>query len=182
MIPARDIAILVTRDRSKEKIADLANRMVKRGIDFDEFFDVVDSLDRQVRWYMTWTLSHYVERVRNIGCSAQRRMWMALQSSEDPSMRRDLWRAFSFVDIDEDIAGDVFEAAIETIVSPREPIAARAHAMYVARNIARPYVELRRELTLVLEGLGRKESAAIQTRKKSIIREFGDSEQIPEPR
>jgi hypothetical protein len=172
VISAREIADTVTRNRSKRTIVDLAERMVHEGIDFEDFFDEVDALPGPLRWYMTWTLSHYVERVGQIGPRDQRRIWQALVDSESPGMRRDLWRALSFVDVDEDIAGHVFEAAIETITASRQATAARAHAMYVARNIARPHAELRRELTLVLEGLSRHESAAIRNRKQSIMREF----------
>ena len=81
-------------------------------------------------------------------------------------------RALSFIEIDDDIAGEVFDAAIEITASPRQPIAVRAHAIFTARNIALPYAELRRELRLTLEATGREESPGIRARSRNVLREL----------
>jgi hypothetical protein len=150
----------------------LAKRMVKEGIDIGAYLDEVGRRPLPVKWHMTWFLSHYVKRIREVEPKDQSLIRETLVHSDNKSVSRDLWRALSFVDLDEDIAGGVFDAATRLITESKEPIGLRAHAMYVARNIARPYPELRSELLLVLEGLRKDEGAAIRTRSRSSHKEL----------
>ncbi len=166
------IAESLALDRSKRNIARWARLMARRGVDFDAFFDELQERKRPTRWQMTWLLSHYVERNRRDGARAEHRIWQSLTDCNDPGMRRELWRALSFIDVDEDLAGDVFDRAISVIRSPAEPIAVRAHAMFAARNVARPHAPLRRELRLVLEAALAEDSPAIRARSRNVLEEL----------
>ena len=173
LITPEDIVRMLTRGRTKGTVDRLADRMVTAGVDLAAFFREVDRQPSPLKWHLTWVLSHYVERLGALGPRDQRRIWDALGASPDDSVRRDLWRALSFVtDIDDDIAGAVFDTAVRVVTSSKEPIAIRAHAMFAARNVALPYPELRRELRLVLEALTRDESAAVRARSRNVVREL----------
>ena len=167
-----ELADSLASDRTKRNVERWAGLMAREGIDFEAFFDEMRRRKLPVKWYMTWMLSRFVERNRPGGARAQRLIWQMLGDCENASMRRELWRALSFIEIDDDIAGEVFDAAIEITASPRQPIAVRAHAIFTARNIALPYAELRRELRLTLETTGREESPGIRARSRNVLREL----------
>ena len=167
-----DIADSLAGDRTKRNVERWARVMARRGVDFDAFFDELSRRQPPLRWQMTWLLSHYVARNRRDGTRAERRIWKTLTDCGDPGMRRELWRALSFIDVDEDLAGDVFDAAIAVVRSSAEPIAVRAHAMFAARNIARPHPPLRRELRLVLEAALAEDSPAIRARSRNVLDEL----------
>lgn len=172
MLSPADIADRLISNRTKPGIARLAESIMREGLDIEAYIDEVQKRPLPVRWHMTWLLSHYVERKGSISPQDQLRLWTLLSECGNRSMARDLWRALSFIELDDEIAGDVFDAAVAIIPAPAQPVALRAHAMYAARNIARPWAELRRELILVIEDLPPDESAAIRTRSKAILREF----------
>ena len=168
----RELADSLASDRTTPNVARWAGLVAREGIDFEGFFDEMRRRKLPVKWYMTWMLSRSVERNRPDGARAQRLIWQMLADCENASMQRELWRALSFVEIDDDIAGEVFDAAIEIAASPRQPIAVRVHAISTARNIALPYAELRRELRLTLEATGREESPGIRARSRNVLREL----------
>jgi len=173
ILSAATIADRLARGRTRALMNRLADRMARDGVDVPAFLAEVDIRRFPLKWHLTWLFSHYVERVRRLPAGDQEAVWRHLTDCDHPGIRRDLWRALSFLEtIDEDIAGDVFDHAIEIVRSSKEPIAMRAHAMFAARNIALPYEELRSELGLVLETLRRDESAAVRARSKNMLKEL----------
>ena len=83
-------------------------------------------------------------------------------------MQRDLWRAFTFITIDEDLEGEVYDSAVKTTSNAALPIAPRAHAMLCAVNIAMHYPELSEEMLLVLSSFPQEESPGLRNRAKNL--------------
>ena len=58
----KEISEILAFDRSKISIHRLILKLEKDGFDFQAFFDQLPSIEFPTRWYMTWMLTHYVER------------------------------------------------------------------------------------------------------------------------
>ena len=164
----RALADILEVDRSKQRISELILQLEKEGFAFGEFFEVLPTIKLPVRWYLCWMLTHYVERNPDHGTTHQNLIWETLKACNNDSMRRDLWRTLTFIQISEDLSGEIYDKALSTITSQNYPIAVRAHAMYVAGNIAKPYPELRNELLLILKDFDQEESAGIRSRARNL--------------
>jgi len=162
------MAASLADDRTKKNMLYQVEQMHRSGIDLRAYLDEVRRQPLPVKWYLTWTLSHFLERYPEQGAHAEQQVWEFLRSCGHEGMQRDLWRCLSFMDIGDDLSGEIYNCATAAIVSVKKPIAVRVHAMTVAYRIARPYPELMDELYMLLETLKNEESPGIRTRSKHI--------------
>lgn len=172
MLDPKKIADALTTDRSKDSVLRILQSIEKEGLDFHQFFRYLPELSFPLRWYMTWVLTHYIERNKSIGNQNQEAIWTELKTNNHPSMQRDLWRSMTFIDVDDKFSGEVYDAAVKTLMSVSNPIAVRAHAMYCAANIAQPFPELSRELALILADFNQDDSAGLRARAKNLSRKL----------
>lgn len=166
MLSPADIAGSLAGDRSSRNMLRLAEQMQHSGVNLREYLEETGRQPLPVRWYLTWTLSHYVEQTREAGAAEQHLLWEFLLSCRHEGMQRDLWRCLSFIDIVEELSGAVYSHAIRITGSAKHPVAVRAHAMLTAYHIARGYPELLNELDMVLTPL--KEGEAMSVRARSM--------------
>ena len=157
-------------DRSKQNIAHWVNKMIREGFDPVAFMVQFHAHEPSKSWKLTWLLSHYIEASKDD--SFQLDIWQVLKTTEHQGIQRDLWRAFSFISINESIAGEVYDKALGLIHSQLYAIAVRAHAMQCAFNIAQTYPELKEELALVLKGISSEDSAGIRSRTKRLLKDL----------
>jgi hypothetical protein len=172
MVEPQFIADALTEERSKASVNRVIHVLEKEGLDFAQFFDFLSNTPFPLRWYMTWVLTHYIEQNPDIGNKNQQLIWKELKTNDNQSMLRDLWRSMTFIEIDEELAGDVYDAAVKTLMSAKNAIAVRAHAMYCAANIAKPYSELCHELILLLEEFKLEESAGLKARAQNLSKQL----------
>lgn len=169
MLSTNDIAQALAEDRSKASVMRQVDRMQKEAIDLAVYIQEVPSFDFPIRWYLTWTLSHFTEQNKSLSPEALTKLWELLKTCEHSGMQRDLWRALSFVEIPEDLSAEIFDSALSAMRSPKNAIAVRAHSMFVAFNIAKPYRELRLELAQTLETIEQQnDSAGLYARAKNL--------------
>ena len=147
-------------------------KLEKDGFDFHDFFEVLPSIEFPTRWYMTWMLTHYVERNKEEGTAHQGLIWNVLTQCDNQSMLRDLWRTMSLIEVNEELAGEVYDAATKATMSSINAIAVRAHSMFTAANIAMPYPELRSELILILKGFNEDTSAGLRARARNLSKKL----------
>lgn len=168
MIDPKEIADRLTENRSKANVTRIIRDIELHGMDFHLFFQEVNNRPHPTNWYMTWLFSDFVKRNPREGAKAQHLIWQQLKQVENESMLRDLWRCLSFIQVNEELSGEIYDTAFQVIPSQKFAIAIRAHAMLTACNIAMPYPELRAELILVLDGLQEEESAGIRSRGRNL--------------
>lgn len=172
MIAAREIAESLLEDRTKKNVNRLLDRMDVIGVDLYDFLDEVDARPMPVKWYLTWTLTHYFERNPIQDLTLQKALWERTIQNDNPSIDRDYWRAWSFINVNEEIAGEIYESAVVKIMSSKVALAVRAHAMLCAYRIAEPYPELCSELLSILEGLKQDEAPAICSRSRNLSKKL----------
>jgi len=169
LLTTRDIADALAKDRSKASVARQVERMHREPFDLSVFLQEIPEQELPVRWYLTWTLTHFLEDQPDIGKENVVLIWDLLKACNHNGMERDLWRSLTFVEIHEDLSGEVFDRAIQTLRSPKHAVAVRAHSMLVAFNIARPFEELRQELEECLSIVQQQnDSAGLYARSKNL--------------
>ncbi|HAW20798.1 MAG TPA: hypothetical protein DCX14_11495 [Flavobacteriales bacterium] len=112
----KEISEILAFDRSKISIHRLILKLEKDGFDFQAFFDQLPSIEFPTRWYMTWMLTHYVERNTEEGTAHQDLIWSVLKECDNQSMLRDLWRTMSLIEVNEELAVEVYDAATKTTI------------------------------------------------------------------
>jgi len=175
MLSAADIAQSLGEDRSKKNVDRLVLRMAKEGFSFADLFETIEHTPLPVKWYLTWTLTHYVEAYPHLSPEDQALIWKGLQSTDHKGMLRDYWRTLTFINVDEEIAGAVYDKALLTASSPVQAIANRVHAMQVAYNIAQGYAELLEELLATLSKLPEDAEAGFMSRRGKIIKSIKET-------
>lgn len=74
-----------------------------------------------------------------------------LKSDPIDAVKRNTMRIFQFIDIPEDIEGDLFEIGMNFLKSAEEPVAVKAFTMTALRKIAEKYPELAQEVIFQIE-------------------------------
>lgn len=170
MLSISTISDSLTADRSKKNILLLVSEMIDIGFDWNQYLEFIKTQPHQSAWKMGWLLSHYVEQFPEEGRKHQKLMWEVLKTINDQSVQRDLWRAFTFFTIAEELEGEVYDVSVKTMCNTTVAIAARAHAMQVAYSLSLPYPELRAEIMLLLSDFHREESAALKARSRNLMK------------
>jgi hypothetical protein len=168
MLSIPTISQSLTADRSKKNILFLVSEMNALGFDWSPYLEFMKTEPHQKSWKMGWLLTHYVERYPAEGSQHQVLIWGILKNTDSHSLQRDLWRAFTFISIDEDLEGQVYDLAVKTTTNAALPIAPRAHAMLCAVQIALQYPELMEEMLLVLSSFPQEDSAGLRSRAKNL--------------
>lgn len=168
MLPILTIQASLEIDRSKANVVFLIEEMMAQGFDWVVFCSALLAAEKKTAWKMGWLLTHYVERNPEDGSKHQALIWDILKNTDSHSLQRDLWRAFTFISIEEDLEGEVYDLAVKTTINAALPIAPRAHAMLCAVQIALRYPELIEEMLLVLSSFPQEDSAGLRSRAKNL--------------
>lgn len=67
------------------------------------------------------------------------------------AVKRNVVRMLQFVDVPEDVQGDVMNTCFELVADPQETIAVRAFSMTVLANLAKQYPDIKPELKAIIE-------------------------------
>lgn len=171
MIGVAEISESLLQDRTKKNVLHLVDAMETLSVDLDSYLEEIETQKLPVKWYLSWTLTHFIERNPQLELRTQRRLWQMTQACTNPSMARDYWRCWSFLNVHDDLGGEVYEKAVRVVMSSKETLAVRAHAMQCAHRIAAPFPELQAELLSVLDKLD-DEAPAIHARSKMISKKL----------
>ena len=170
MISPVDVDNSLRDNRNKSSVNMLVNKILSEGINLQQYFDYIETVEPNRKWHFTWVLTHLIEREPSIGKAHQELIWHVLRTTHLNGVKRDLWRSLTFIEINEALSAEIFDTALIAITSQKEPIAVRAHAMLVATNIAKPHKALRSELLLIFSSLVNDDSAGIRSRSKNLSR------------
>ncbi len=147
----------------------LVEAMSGQGFDWSTFCLAMSrSSEKKITWKMGWLLTHYIERHPADGSKHQYQVWEVLKNTNSHSLQRDLWRAFTFIRVDANLEGELYDLAVKTTSNAALPIAPRAHAMLCAVNVALHYPELSEEMLLVLSSFPQEESPGLRNRAKNL--------------
>lgn len=77
----------------------------------------------------------------------------AASPGEHAAIKRNVVRIFNFVEIPEDVHGDVMNLCFALLATPGETIAVRVCSMYVLSTLARAYPDIRFELRQLIDDI-----------------------------
>ncbi len=83
-----------------------------------------------------------------------------LKSSPTDAVKRNVLRIFQFIEIPEEVEGDLFEIGMTYLKSAEEAVAIKAFAMTVLRRICEKYPDLAQELIFQIEILVKEKISA----------------------
>lgn len=156
-------------NRNRENVERILASAKLVPINIPQFIGGIAAAEKAKQWHLTWFLSSYAEVYPERVTKHIELVWHLLSSHTPMGMQRDIWRTLSFISITK-LEGEIYDKAIQVIVSEEKTIAVRAHAMLTAFNICKEYIELKRELALVLQGLVNHDSKGIQARSKNLLK------------
>ena len=101
------------------------------------------------------------------------RMLEYMKGKVHDAVIRNTLRLFQFIDIPEEIEGELFDMCIHFFSSPKFPVAIRVFAMTILANTCKKYPELKIEvLPLVNDVLEISESPGIRSRGRKVLAEL----------
>lgn len=129
---------------------------------------------QRAAWVVTHCLNQYPQL---IGPHLEAMVYNLRNSQQHDAIRRNTLRALQYVDIPENLWGEVADISFELLIDPNEPVAIRVFAMTVIWNICQHVPELAQELKLIIEDQWDHATAGFRSRGKKILREMGKGSQ-----
>lgn len=86
------------------------------------------------------------------------------------AVKRNMVRMLQFVDVPEEVHGEVMNTCFELVADPQETIAVRAFSMTVLANLARQYPDIKPELKAIIEdAMEHNPSAGLRNRAGKVL-------------
>ena len=118
-----------------------------------------------------WVLSVVSEKHTDIATPHLPAMVKKISEPGVPvAVKRNVIRILQFVEIPEDLHGDVMNICFELLGDLRETIAVRVFSLTVLARLAKTYPDIRQELRIIIEDeLSHQPSAAFKSRAKKLL-------------
>jgi hypothetical protein len=101
-------------------------------------------------------------------------MILNLQKPVNDAVKRNTLRVLRYVEIPEDLMGIAADICFKYLLSGKEPVAVKVHAMDVLFNITRKFPELKEELKLAIEDQMPFGSAGFRSRGGKILKSLNN--------
>lgn len=88
------------------------------------------------------------------------------------AVKRNTVRILQFIELNEDLQGEIYDICFNYLTSKDEPIAVKAFSMRVLANVCQNYPELKNELIPIIEDMIPHGSSGIKNRGKKILKEL----------
>ncbi|MEM6342852.1 MAG: hypothetical protein AAF927_03195 [Bacteroidota bacterium] len=155
---------------NRDHMVEIAEWVGKDAERFAEVWRLVNCGEEPTAPYASWLMDFCLQLYPDHLLSYRKGAYELLQQPLHNMIHRNLVKHLYRVEIDEEIEGDLYDLAINKISNPQVEVAIRVHCMDIAWKIAEPYVELREELRLVIEGHIADGSAGFKSRGKRILK------------
>ena len=132
------------RDAIIDTIYDNPNQM---DILMDCFFD--DSI--RLCQHASWPVGIIGEQKPSLITPYLDKMIKAIKAPKHEAIVRNTFRVLQFVDIPEELEGEVYDKCFQYLDDPKTPVAIRAFSMTVLTNLAIKYPALKEELVAIIE-------------------------------
>ncbi len=149
----------------------IANGIVDGKYALQDLLDCFFSDDKMINQRSSWPLSKIADHYPNILLPYTQQLLLNLQHPAHDAVVRNTLRIWQFIEIPENLTGQVYDQCFQYLSNPNDPVAIRAFAMTVCVNIAHQYPELAEEIRLViLEHYDHSKSAFRSRGKKELKR------------
>lgn len=119
-----------------------------------------------------WVMSNCIEYAPFLIEPFWEEIFDILLASSNPSVLRNIVRAWQFCSIPETMEGRVVDYCIASVSNPQAPIAQRAYAITVLENLLPKYPELGQEIAAIINELMEFSPPAIKARAKNFLKQY----------
>lgn len=147
-----DIRAALLKEHSREQAEKIAKWIGKKPDRFAMFIDLFLHDEYKVVQRAAWVLSVVAEKHYEL---AEPWLSQMIAKMQEPgvhvAVKRNVVRILQFLEIPEELHGDVMNVCFDMLADPKETIAVRAFSMTVLANLAKHYPDIKHELIAMIE-------------------------------
>lgn len=138
---------------------------------FDALMDCITGGDTKLAQYAMYPFGFILEKYPELGRKhIPTIMELLKKDSLHTAFRRNITRVLQYMELPEEIHGELIDQCFRMIENPRELPAVKANAIGILERLYQYYPEIANEITLVLEENYERESPAFRSRAKKLLR------------
>jgi hypothetical protein len=169
----QNIKTLLENSHSLTTTLLIADACVKNHQLIKELFLLINRNDKILSQRAAWPIAHLAKKRPDILAAFIPQLISLLKTTNlHQAVYRNALKALSLIEISEKYTGNVFDLALGVITNEKQSIAARSYAMELALKCCLPYVELTKELELIITSLINHKSAAIRSKSKQLSKDI----------
>jgi hypothetical protein len=162
------------REFSKTHTVAIARKIGANQEDFDELIKLFLGKEYRVTQRAAWVVSHCADEHPWLIEKHIEPMILNLEKPVNDAVKRNTLRVLRYVEIPEDLMGIAADICFKYLLSGKEPVAVKVHAMDVLFNITRKFPELKEELKLAIEDQMPFGSAGFRSRGGKILKSLNN--------
>ncbi len=161
-------------EHSRDQAEKIANWIGNKPERFATFIGLFLHDEYRVVQRAAWVLSVVAEKHYELARPLLPQMIAKMQEpGVHVAVKRNVVRILQFLEIPEELHGDVMNVCFDMLADPKETIAVRAFSMTVLTNLAKHYPDIKHELIAIIEDqLEQGASAGIIARSKKLLKEL----------
>lgn len=170
-----DIRTELLAEHSREQAEKIAKWIGNKPDRFTVFIDLFLHDEYKVVQRAAWVLSVVAEKHFELA-----KPWLPqmIAKMQEPgvhvAVKRNVVRILQFLEIPEELQGDVMNVCFDMLADPKETIAVRAFSMTVLANLSKYYPDIKHELIAIIEDqLEQGASPGFIARSKKLLKELG---------
>lgn len=138
---------------------------------FDKLFDLFINDEYRVVQRAAWALSYCAIKYPSLISKHFKKLIQNLKVREiSNAVKRNTLRLLQYVDLPEDLHGDVMAMCFDYITSMSEAPAVKAFALTILQNLALRYPEIKDEVKIIIEDRWENETPAFRSRAKAFLK------------
>lgn len=161
------------KEHSKAQGTKIANYVLQDNKRFDELMEIFFSSDYRLNQRAAFAINISFDKSPYIINPYIQRLIKNLHRNDlHDAVKRNTIRILQFIELKEDLQGEIYQICFDYLISKDEPIAIKAFSMSVLANVCKSHPELKNELIPIIEDLIPYGSSGIKSRGKKILKEL----------
>ena len=165
-----DIRELLYQEHSKKQAKQICQGIINGAAPLSTLLTLLYGGNLRMRQRASWPLEFVAMEREELLYPHMAEIIDLLQTSQEDSLLRNLYRSLQHMRFSEDHIGDVYEVAFAHLSNPQSAIAIQAFAMTTCANIAHIYPELAHEVIPTIESLYDTGSAGYKARARKELK------------
>jgi len=165
-----DIRSLLYDEHSKKQALKICEGIISGEASLSVLLNLLYTGDMRMRQRASWPLEFVAQREEALLYPYMVEIIGYLQTSQEDSLLRNLYRSLQHMRFSEDHIGDVYDVAFAHLADPQSAIAIQVFAMTTCTNIAHVYSELAHEIIPTIQNLYDTGSAGYKARARKELK------------
>jgi hypothetical protein len=167
-----DIRELLYEEHSKKQAKHICDGIISGAAPLSTLLTLLYEGDMRMRQRVSWPLEFVAISREELFYPHMNEIIDLLQTSQEDSLLRNLYRSLQHMRFSEEHIGDVYEVSFAHLANPQCAVAIQVFAMTTCTNIAHVYPELAHEVIPTIESLYDTGSAGYKARAKKELKKL----------